>query len=277
MLPVVKLGSYEITRLICGRNPFSGFSHQSPEDDWEMIEYYTMPNIIKALKKCEKNGINTVQTRGDRHMMRAMLEYRLKGGKLQWIAQIASELSNHKSNVLYIIKFGAIAIYYHGTYIDNLYYKGELDKAREIIEFIKENGVLAGVGTHIPEVIVYCEEKQWPVDFYMTCFYNLARGYKSAPAVERNAYLKEKFSKDDPIKMCKVIKKTEKLCLVFKILAAGRMCKNRKSLEEAFKFAFENIKEKDAVVVGHFQKYKNQIKENSEIVSSILKGKNENK
>jgi len=75
--------------------------------------------------------------------------------------------------------------------------------------------------------------------------------------------LKERFSEDDPIKMCKVIKKTEKTCLAFEILAAGRKCKNRKSLEEAF--CFENMKKKDAVVVRHFQKYKNQIKENREL------------
>lgn len=273
MLPAIKLGKYEITRLICGGNPFSGVSHQNPELDQEMITYYTTANIIKALKECEKNGINTLQARGDRHIMRMLLEYRLAGGKLQWIAQIASEFSNHKGNVLGIIRYEPIAIYYHGTYIDNLYHQGKIDEAKEIVEFIKEQGIPAGIGTHIPEVVEYCEENNWPVDFYMTCFYNLARGYKSSPAFEKETYIKEKFPETDPVRMCEVVRKTKKVCLAFKILAAGRKCESEKTVEEAFKFAFSNIKKTDAVVVGHFQKYKNQIKENAEIVKKILKEK----
>lgn len=267
----VQLGKYKITKLICGGNPFSGFSHQNSKLDWEMISYYTMPNIQKALKECEKNGINTVQTRGDRHMMRAILEYKLNGGKLQWIAQIASEISDHKANVLEILRYEPIGIYYHGTYIDNFYHIGRIEDCRKIIEFIKEKDVLAGVGTHIPEVIEYCEEKNWPVDFYMACFYNLSkRGLKVSPALNINQTEDELYSEKDPIKMCKIIKSTQKTCIVFKVLGAGRKCKNKREIEETFKFAIENIKEKDIICVGHFQKYKNQIKENVKIVNKIL-------
>ena len=52
MLPTVDLGGRQVTRLICGGNPLSGFSHLSAELDWEMIEYYTMPNIQALLHEC---------------------------------------------------------------------------------------------------------------------------------------------------------------------------------------------------------------------------------
>ena len=40
---------------------------------------------------------------------------------------------------------------------------------------MRECGVQVGLGSHIPEVIGYAEERGWDVDFYMTCFYNLSR------------------------------------------------------------------------------------------------------
>ena len=33
--------------------------------------------------------------------------------------------------------------------------------------------VRVDIGSHIPEVLDYVEEKGWDVDFYMACFYNL--------------------------------------------------------------------------------------------------------
>ena len=40
MLPTVKLGNTDITRLIVGGNPFSGNSHWSNERDWEMRDFF---------------------------------------------------------------------------------------------------------------------------------------------------------------------------------------------------------------------------------------------
>ena len=41
-----------------------------------MIEYYTMPTIQDLLDECWQQGINTFQSRGDRHQMRTYLEHR---------------------------------------------------------------------------------------------------------------------------------------------------------------------------------------------------------
>jgi len=64
----VKFGDIEVTRLVIGGNPFSGFSHQGPERDREMIRYYTVANIKDALRKAEAAGINTFFGRTDRHV-----------------------------------------------------------------------------------------------------------------------------------------------------------------------------------------------------------------
>ena len=119
MLPTFDLCGKKITRLICGGNPLSGFSHVSPELDWEMTEYYTMPNIQALLNECWNQGINTVQTRGDRLQMRAILEHRLGGGRMQWIAQTASEFASIPGNIAEICRYKPLAIYHHGTHTDN--------------------------------------------------------------------------------------------------------------------------------------------------------------
>jgi len=271
LLRAVDFFGHKVTRLVCGGNPLSGYSHFSAEMDWDMIEYYTMPNIQALFDECLRNGINTFQSRGDRHQMRAFLEHRLAGGKIQWIAQTASEFASIQANIDEIARYKPIAIYHHGTHVDNSWHTGAIDKVADIVKAIKDRGLPAGIGSHIPEVIEYAEEHGWETDFYMCCMYNLARSYKSAPAVERNAYARGKFPAEDPLRMARTIRAVKKPCIAFKIMAASRNCTTLESTREAFEFAFANIKPADLVDVGMFQKYKNQVAENSRLVREILK------
>ncbi len=270
MLPTVDFFGKKVTRLICGGNPFSGYSHVSSRLDREMIEYYTMPNLQRTLDECWQQGINTFLSRGDRHQMRMYLEHRLKGGKMQWIVQTASEFSSIRSNIDEICKYDPIAIYHHGTHTDNSWHTGKIDKVYDYIQAIHDHGLPAGIATHIPAVIEYIEDKGWDTDFYMGCFYNLARQYKSAPATEQDAYAKDQFPKEDPDRMTDVICQVNKPCIGFKIMAASRNCDTPSDVRHAFQYAFDRIKNTDVVVVGMYQKYKNQVAENSEFVREIL-------
>ncbi|MBN1676358.1 MAG: hypothetical protein JXR37_35265 [Kiritimatiellae bacterium] len=270
MLPTVDFCGKAVTRLICGGNPLSGYSHVSRELDWEMIEYYSMPKIQALLDDCWQCGINTFQSRGDRHQMRAYLEHRQNGGKLQWIAQTASEFANIHGNIREIARYEPIAIYHHGTHTDNSWHAGKIDGVRDYLKSIHDHGLPAGIGTHIPEVVRYAEEHGWETDFYMCCFYNLARGYKAAPATDQNAYAQDKFPPDDPARMSAVVRQVAKPCIAFKIMAASRNCRTPDSTREAFRSAFEQIKPGDMVDVGMFQKHKNQVAENCGMVREIL-------
>lgn len=270
MLPTIDLCGTEVTRLICGGNPLSGYSHFTREMDWDMITHYTMPNIQALLSECLAQGINTFQSRGDRHQMRAFLEHRDGGGTIQWIAQTASEFLDIKGNIREIARYEPIAVYHHGTHTDNSWHTGEIDGVRDLVKAIKDHGLPAGIGTHIPEVIEYAEEHGWETDFYMGCFYNLARGYKAAPASDKNAYANDTFPDEDPPRMTKVLRAVSKPCLGFKIMAATRNCETRADTRAAFAYAFANLKPTDAVVVGMFQKYKNQVAENAALVREVL-------
>jgi hypothetical protein len=270
MLPTIRIGKHDVTRLICGGNPFSGFSHVSAELDWEMLRFYTMPRLQECLDECWRNGINTFQSRGDRHQMRMYLEHRENGGQVQWIAQTASEFASIPANIAEIARYEPIAIYNHGTHTDNSWHTGKIDAVADLIKCIKDKGLPAGVGTHIPEVVSYCEDEGWETDFYMCCFYNLARGYKSAPATEQDAYARDRYPKDDPDAMTAVMRQVQKPCIGFKIMAASRNCGSPGEVRETFRRAFERIKPLDAVDVGMFQKHRNQVAENAAFVREIL-------
>jgi len=268
-LPAVTLGAHRISRLIIGGNPISGNSHQGKERDREMIDWFTAERIKQTLRRCEEVGINTIQARGDAHIMRVLNEYWTEGGKLQWIAQTASEVANLEGNVRRILEFGPIAIYHHGTMTDNLWSQGKVDELRDRMIFLRDNAAVAGLGTHLPEVVEYSEEHEWPVDFYMTSVYAISR--KERPlffTVGRHGGW-EQYVDEDRAAMCRVIRQVQKPCLAFKILGAGRKCATGEDVRAAFEFAFKNIKPTDAVVVGMFPKHTDQVAENAQLVREI--------
>jgi hypothetical protein len=117
-----------------------------------------------------------------------------------------------------------------------------------------------GLGTHIPEVIAYAEERDWDVDFYMACFYNLSREPRESALVSGvHTFGQEQYLEEDRERMCEMIRQTDKTCLAFKILAAGRHCASQEEVGKAFQYAFGQIKVQDAVVVGMHPKDEDQV------------------
>ncbi len=260
-LPTISLGPYQVTRLIVGHNPICGLSHLSPEMDREMREYYTPQNVVALLHRCQAAGINTLLARGDYHRILYWRElFRREGGELHWIAQTASEMHDIFENIRVLAAAGAMGIYHHGTRTDQLWHAGEIATVKDYLQHIRDQGVLVGLATHIPEVIEYAEEHGWEVDFYMACFYNLSVQPRESGLVSgQGSVVQETYRPEDPPRMCEAIRATEKPCLAFKILAAGRQCATQEQVREAFRFAFANIKPADAVVVGMFPKYEDQV------------------
>ena len=263
-LPKISLGEgseLRVTRLISGGNPLCGNSHFSTEMSAEMGNYFTSEQVVSYLHQLQQSGINTLQGRGDYHRILYWLElFRREGGQLHWIAQTASEMSDVFQNIRIIAAAGAIGIYHHGTKTDQFWREGQIHKVGDYLKCMRDHGVQVGLGTHIPEVIEYAEEKAWDIDFYMASFYNLSRKPRESALVQPGGQtVQEEFLSEDPARMCQVIRQTEKTCLAFKILGASRLCSTQKEVESAFRFAFSNIKPKDAVVVGMFPKNLDQI------------------
>jgi len=269
MLPAVPFGRHQITRLIVGGNPFSGNSHVSREMDDEMMDYFTTDNIKKTLFDCQRNGLNAMQLRADRHITRIIREYRLEGGDMHWIAQTCPELGDFAGSVRGMKYYAPIGIYHHGTITDNLYKEGKIDELKSRLAVIRETGALVGLGTHMPEVIEYCEEHNLDVDFYMACVYNLSKVQRQSSSITGVANQGEPFDEEDRDIMYRAIRKTPKTCLAFKIMGATRRSRTPADAENAFAEAFANIKDTDAVVVGMFPKYSDQAADNARIVQKL--------
>jgi hypothetical protein len=264
-LPTVPFGEVEVTRLIVGGNPFCGNSHRSEELSREMREYFTAERVVETLRGCEEAGINAFQGRGDYHRVLHWIElFRRAGGKLHWIAQTASEMHDFARNVAICAAAGAVAIYHHGTETDRLWKEGRRAMVRERLKVIRDTSLRTGLGTHMPEVVEHAEERGWDVDFYMASFYNLSRVDRGSALVAARAAdpSDEPFLPEDPPRMCETIRAAGRQCLAFKVLGAGRSCGSQEEVAKAFRFAFENIKPVDAVVVGMFPKHVDQVRLN---------------
>ena len=266
-LPTVRIGQHEITRMILGSNPFYGYSHSSRNLDQHMTEFNTPENVAAALKEAEKNGITTFQTNGNDRSLADVERYQAQGGKLKVITLIREKPEETVKRV------HPIAVSHHGEATDHAWQTQQMDDVQEFTKRARQTGVLVGVSTHKPEVIEYMEEHGWDVDFYMGCVYNRSRTaeeFRTLLNGELPLPPNEVYLEKDPPRMFAAIRKAKKTCFAFKILAAGRRTRTADDVNAAFRAAFAGIKPNDCVIVGHYQRFKNEIQENAERVRAIL-------
>ena len=271
LLPAVPLGNNCITRLIIGGNPFSGNSHISRQLDDEMMDFFTCGKIKETLFRAVECGINTAQLRGDRHILRILREFRAEGGNLHWIAQTIPEALSFESNVRQMADAGAAAMYHHGTVTDSLFKQGNYDEIKRRLEIIRKTGLPVGLGTHMPEVMEYAEERHWDVDFYMACVYNISRIDRVSSAITGKANAEEPFFEEDIPVMYKTIRSVPKPCIAFKILGAARRCQSQETVKAAFLEAYKNIKATDMVNVGVYPKDIDQVGLNAGYAEEALR------
>ena len=278
MIPNVDFLGNDVTRLILGDNPFNGHSY-IPEiySGDEMVDYYTADNCIKALFEAEENGINTYLALAEPFVLRIIRQYRNEGGKMKIIFQTYPAM-DLDINLQMMMKCDPIAVYHQGGTADYMREMEQIDDLHDRIKRIKDTGVPAGLGTHVPETVLRAEEENWGVDFYLTCLYNARRtqrGEQSGFITGKPKYLV--FYPEDKFLMFDVIKQVKKPCIAFKVFAGGQAFYGKTPeeihavAEAAFRETYVNIKPNDLACIGVFQKYKNQIKENADIVKAILK------
>jgi hypothetical protein len=265
LLPTINLGEHKITRLIVGSNPISGYSYMGPILDQHMKEYFTPERIVEFLWKCEQEGINAHQFSRPEEMSSVFRKLRERGSKMKFICLHAGEPQSTPVDKV-VRDTQPIAIVHHGGVTDRLFREGKSSQVHDFVKRVRDAGVLAGVSAHNPDCIKQIADEGWPVDFFMACFYYLTRTpeelEKMPPVV--TVEVSYSFFASDPMAMTKVIRQVDQPCLGFKILAAGRMCSHQQKVEAAFKFAFENLKTTDGVIVGMYPRYQDQISRNAE-------------
>ena len=267
MLPTMKIGDIEVSRLIVGSNPFTGKSHLDGETDADMKNYFTEERAFTMLDKCANAGINAVQSRGSMPMMGLISRYRKAGGRLMWLAQTGKDLATFEEELDELMKYDPAAVCIHGELSDELYLSGNIDKLGNLLDKIRRYNIPCGVCAHFPEVLAYAEEKGLKPDYYMASLYNLSQPDRSHDVNPTG----ERFEDSDIPKMYKVIRELSAPTFALKILGAGRRCESQEQVRQAFFEAFSSMKPGDGVLVGMFDKYVDQVNLNAQYTLDAIK------
>ena len=264
-LPAGRIGKVKISRIICGGNLIGGFAHSRDLIYVSSLlnHYFTDEKIIETLQICEENGINTIITNtGSAGLLKKYRDER--GGEIQWLAQCNAETNDLTGDVKMAIDNGEVGAFLIGNIGDNWARNGRVDLIGKVVEFIKKNGVIAGVGGHNLLTPMACEKAGIGADFYMKTHHSTKYWSKRRP--EQNLDVIDNYSVDnywdkEPEKTVEFMKTMKKPWIAYKVLAAGAI-----HPRDGFKFAFENGA--DFLCVGMFDF---QVIEDVLIAKDVLK------
>lgn len=271
-MPMGKLGDLNISRVISGGNLIGGWAHARDllYVSELMQAYNTEERRFDTFELLEEGGVNTVQV--DMTQIEQVNKYkRERGGKLQIITSVRPlwglwnrpEWDEIKSSIDRVIDQGVVAIYVHGGYADQLVESALKNESREnleyigkVLEYIREKGYPAGVGSHALEVPKECDKEGLSPDFYFKTFHH-DRYWSAHPRENRRPFTVDRERSDDhnlthdnifdldPAATAAYMKEKKQPWFAFKIFAAGAI-----PPEDGLRFAFE--KGADFAVIGMF-------------------------
>ncbi|MBM3839725.1 MAG: hypothetical protein FJ398_17500 [Verrucomicrobia bacterium] len=158
----------------------------------------------------------------------------------------------------------------HGSLADRLYREKKFDILTGLLKRMRDTGVLVGLSAHNPALVELAEEKGWDVDYYMCCLYYRTRNREEyVKLLGPDLPLGGIYLPSDPPRMFKVVQQTRKPCLVYKVLTAGWRIGNPAEVRRCLATALSNIKPGDALIVGMYQEFGDQVGENAAIVREI--------
>ncbi|HEV3117680.1 MAG TPA: hypothetical protein VGY58_11535 [Gemmataceae bacterium] len=270
LLPTIKLGRQEVTRLIVGGNPIYGHSHFNKMLSQHQTAWHTPERVLALLRRCEEVGINTWQNSYAERTLSDLDRFREAGGKMHWLCLGKPDWDKRPELIDDAVKRQPLGIAPHGALAERLFRDKRLDVLTDLLKRIRDRGVLVGLSAHNPALIEMSEDKGWDVDYYMCCLYYLTRPRAEYEKIlGRDLPLGEIYLPCDPPEMFKRIKAARKPCLAYKVLAAGRRVGSPAEVRACFETALRNLKPTDAMIVGMYQPFGDQAAENAGFVRDI--------
>jgi hypothetical protein len=270
LLPTIKLGPHDVTRLIIGGNPIYGYSHFNRILSQSQTAWHTPDRVLELLRHAEAKGINTWQNSYAQRTLSDLDQYRAAGGKMNWLCLGKPDWDQHPELIDDAARRKPIGISPHGALGERLFREKKFSALTDLLKRIRDAGVLVGLSAHNPALIEASQEKGWDVDYYMCCLYYLTRPRDEfAKLLGGELPLGEMYLPSDPPRMFKVIQKTSKPCLAYKVLAAGRRIDSPTQVKQALQTALDNIKPTDAMIIGMYNQFSDQVAENAVAVREI--------
>jgi len=269
-LPLVSFGKHKVTRLIAGANPIYGYSHFNYVFSAHMGEYHTTDRVLSFLRQLERAGLNTWQASWSERLETDWLKYKDLGGKLQLLVLSRPDFNDRPEILPRVMKLQPMGIAQHGVSTNRFWDARQFDRSLDYLKRIRDAGAMVGLSCHNPLEVEYAEEKGWDVDYYMTALYYMLRPRAEFEKVLGEVPLGEIYLPSDPPRMMQAIRKASKPCLAYKVLAAGRTVNSPEQVKERIGVALNGIKPGDAIIIGLYQRFNDQIGQTAQFVREIL-------
>ncbi len=270
-LPKISFCGHQISKLVIGDNPIYGYSHFNQLLSQHQQEYHTPERVVATLKRAEEAGLNAWQNSLTERSLSDLLRYRNEGGTLNWFCLSPGGLWYEEPDAVFeAAKHDPFGMAPHGGGVGHRCLReNRLDHLQDILKRVRDTGTLVGLSVHDPRLLHIAEDEDWDIDYYMTGLYNLHGGAEKFREKFGYAALGEIYAREDRDEMCKAIQRTDKPCLIFKVLAAGRTIGNPDQIREEVKFAIDNTKPIDPLLLGMYQQFGDQIGQNAQLVTEL--------
>jgi uncharacterized membrane protein YphA (DoxX/SURF4 family) len=273
-IPKGRIGNLEISRLIAGCNQIVATAHARDLDYVRRLyrAYNNEAKIFETLELMEAAGINTTNMVSG-VIDRVFNKYKkATGSKMISICQTLIKPEDPYADIKRAIDAGATTPYMLGGQTDELVKQGKVDEIGLMIEYIRSQGYLAGIGAHSIQVPIACQKAGIVPDYYYKTMHHdnywsaQPREFRKEFSVTTTLYPGRDQFHDNifdlfPEQTIEFFKTCTVPLVGFKVLAAGAI-----KPEDGFRYAFENGA--DFICVGMFDF---QVIEDANLVADIFK------
>lgn len=172
-MPMTSIGGIEVSRVVCGSNPFFGFSHFSAAKDAWLRGYFDIPRIVDVMAKCAELGVNCILSGPVPKMYEAIQELdRQTGRHMVWMCTPGTQDNDLSDEIKWCADHGVEFCMPHTCWTDarlNIG-KNRIEDLEPYLEQIRGLGMATGLSTHRPEVITVSDSAGYDVDAYIQPF-----------------------------------------------------------------------------------------------------------
>ncbi len=256
--PQTSIGGVRVSRLLCGSNPFFGYSHFSAARDKWLRKYFSVERIAEVLTCCLEEGVCGIVSGPQPKLHEAIkIAEQRTGREMVWIVTPGAGgdacTGDIAEDVAWCARHDVKVCLPHPVWTDARLYQKEnrIDQAEETLACIRKHGMVPGFSTHRIETVTISDDRGYDAEVYIQ-LYN-ALGFLMPVETDWAT---------------RIINNTPKVIIAIKPLAAGRLIP-----PTGLHFSFGTIKPIDAVCIGLISV--EEAKESIAIARSLLTGSDE--
>jgi len=251
-IPTTIIGGLEVSRLMCGSNPFFGYSHFSKARDIWQKEYFTHDRIAAVIARCAELGVNAVMGPPLEELHQAIVAARDAAGReINWVCTPwGSKPGELEAGIAWCAERGVKICMPHSAWVDShlVSSQNKIEGLEQYTKLIRSYGMIPGLSTHRPDTLVSGEASGYDIETYILP-HNVA-GFLLQVETDWNA---------------RGIRQCPKPVMVIKPLGAGRIAP-----DGGLPFVYSTIKPIDTVCLGFTSPY--EVEEDVAIIMQTLEG-----